>query len=66
MKKIALATLLTMFAGSAAFAGNAAPVVADEPMMVMEEDAGSMGGSAGWVIPLVAIAVIAYAVSQGD
>jgi len=65
MKKIALATVLAMFAGTSAFAGNAAPMVADEPMMV-EEDSGSMGGSAGWVIPLVALAVIGYAVSQGD
>jgi len=65
MKKIAFATLLAMFAGSSAFAGNVEPMVSDEPMMV-EEDPGSMGGSAGWVIPVVAIAVIAYAVSQSD
>jgi len=65
MKKIALATVLAMFAGSSAFAGNAAPMVSDEPMMV-EEDAGSMGGSAGWAIPLIAVAVIAFAVSQSD
>ena len=37
MKKIALASLLAMFAGSSAFAGNVAPVVSDEPMMVEED-----------------------------
>ncbi len=63
MKKLALATVLAMFAGTSAFAGNSAPMVADEPMMVEEDHGGSMGGSGGWVLPLVALIVIAAAVS---
>lgn len=59
MKKIALALALASFSATSAFAGNAAPMVSDEPMMV-EEEAGSMGsGNAGWLIPLLAIAALA-------
>lgn len=67
MKNIALATVLAMFGATSAFAGNPAPVVSDEPMMVAEEETGSMGGgSATYIIPLIALAAIAYAVSQND
>ena len=66
MKKFALALSISMFAGTASFAGNAEPVVMDGPKMV-EEDHGSMGaGSTGWLIPILAIAALAVVVNNGD
>ncbi len=62
MKKFALAAA---FAGAAstAFAGNMAPPVIEmAPVVVMEETAGS-SSSAGLIIPLILIALIAAAVS---
>ncbi len=59
MKKIALAAALALTA-TAASAGNVAPMAMDaEPMVMMEEHAGS--GGLVWIIPLVAIAAIALA-----
>lgn len=62
MKKFALAAA---FAGAAstAFAGNLeAPVIEMAPVVVMEETAGT-SSSAGLIIPLILIALIAAAVS---
>lgn len=63
MKKFALAAA---FAGAAstAFAGNMAePVMEMEPVMVMEETAAS-SSSAGLIIPLILVALIAVAMSE--
>ena len=63
MKKFALAAA---FAGAAstAFAGNMAePVMEMEPMIVMEETAGS-SSSAGLVIPLILLALVAAAMNN--
>jgi hypothetical protein len=62
MKKFALAAA---FAGAAstAFAGNLSePVIEMAPVVVMEETAGS-SSSAGLIIPLILIALIAAAVA---
>ncbi|MGJ8610527.1 MAG: ferrochelatase [Octadecabacter sp.] len=62
MKKFALAAA---FAGAAstAFAGNmAAPVIEMAPMVVIEETAGS-SSSAGLIIPLILLALVAAAVA---
>ncbi|WP_375279585.1 hypothetical protein [Pseudooctadecabacter sp.] len=63
MKKFALAAA---FAGAAstAFAGNLAePVMEMEPVVVIEETAGS-SSSAGLIIPLILVALIAVAMSE--
>ncbi|PVA07680.1 hypothetical protein [Thalassorhabdomicrobium marinisediminis] len=63
MKKFALAAA---FAGAAstAFAGNMAePVVEMAPVVVMEETAGS-SSSAGLIIPLILIALVAAAMND--
>jgi len=63
MKKFALAAA---FAGAAstAFAGNmAAPVMEMEPVVVMEETAAS-SSSAGLIIPLIIIALVAVAMND--
>lgn len=62
MKKFALAAA---FAGAAstAFAGNLSePVIEMVPVVVIEETAGS-SSSAGLIIPLILIALIAAAVA---
>ena len=61
MKKFALAAA---FAGAAstAFAGNVAePIMEMAPVVVMEETAGS---SAGLIIPLILVALIAAALAD--
>ncbi len=59
MKKIAFAAALALTATTAS-AGNVAPMAMDaEPMVMIEEAAGS--GGLVWIIPLVAIAAIALA-----
>ncbi len=65
MKKIVLASAiaLTSFA-SAASAGSVAYVAPAEPMMV--DEAAPMGSSASWIIPLVAIGLIALVISQDE
>ncbi len=67
MKLIAL-TSAAMLAASTAFAGNVdynpdttPPIVVDPPA-----EQGSSSGSAGWIVPLIAIGLIALAVSQSD
>ena len=59
MKKIALAAALSAFA-SASLAGSLAePVV--EPVIIEEDTAGS---NAGWVVPVVLLALIAVAAAS--
>ena len=63
MKLVALTAAITTaastaFAGTVAYTGPAAPV--------MMEETGSMGGSAAWIIPLLAIALIALALNNSD
>jgi len=62
MKLAALTAALTTFASSA-FAGSVAYVAPVSPEMIVEE-AGTMGGSGMWLIPLLAIALIFLA--MGD
>jgi len=64
MKLVAL-TVAATAAASSAFAGAVAYVAPAAPVM-MEEPTGSMGGSGMWLIPLIAIALIAVAVSNKD
>ncbi len=68
MKLVAL-TSAALLAATTAFAGNVTyqpdtnvPVVVEEPA----GNTGSSGGSAGWIVPLVAIGLIALAVSQSE
>ncbi|AKS47695.1 hypothetical protein SAMN05444287_2648 [Octadecabacter temperatus] len=63
MKKFALAAVLAT-AASTSFAGNmAAPVMEMAPVVVMEETAGS-SSSAGLIIPLILVALIAAALAD--
>ncbi|SMX41291.1 hypothetical protein [Octadecabacter ascidiaceicola] len=63
MKKFALAAVLAT-AASTSFAGNMSePVMEMEPVVVMEETAGS-SSSAGLIIPLVLVALIAVALAD--
>ena len=62
MKKIALAAAFGL-AASTAFAGNMSePVMEMAPVVVMEETAGS--SSAGLIIPLILIALVAAAMAD--
>lgn len=63
MKLAALTAAITA-AASTAFAGSVAMVAPVEMTMVAEE-AGSMGGSGMWLLPLLAIALIFF-VSQNN
>jgi hypothetical protein len=66
MKLYALCAAVTV-ASTAAVAGNAVYEPPVEPVVVVEEEpAGSMGGSGAWLIPLLAIGLIALAVSQDE
>ncbi len=64
MKLIKLTIAGLIFAGTA-YAGA---LVFEAPVdaVVVEEPAGSMGGSGAWLIPLLAIGLIALAVSSSD
>ncbi|MXU64668.1 hypothetical protein [Oceanomicrobium pacificus] len=65
MKKIVLTSAAALVATSA-LAGN---MTFEEPMeevVVVEEPAGSSAGSWGWVIPVLALAAVAYAVTQNN
>ena len=63
MKKFALAAVLAT-AASTSFAGNMSePVMEMAPVVVMEETAGS-SSSAGLIIPLVLVAMIAVALAD--
>ncbi len=65
MRKLLLATAIaavsissTVNAGAVAYVAPAAPVVVEE--------AAPMGSSGAWIIPLIAIGLIALAISQDD
>lgn len=64
MKLVAL-TAAASIAASAAFAGEVAYMAPAEPEVVMEQE-DTMGGSGSWLIPLLAIALIALAVSNSE
>ena len=64
MKLIALTTALSAVA-STAFSGAVAYVAPVEMEMITEE-AGSMGGSGAWLIPLIGIALIFLLVKGGE
>ena len=61
MKKLLGLTTLSVFGAAAAFAGSVAFEAPVSPVLI-EEQAGSMGGSGLWLIPLLAIALIFLAV----
>ncbi len=69
MKLVAL-TSAALLAATTAFAGNLNYQATPEVPVVVETTqpaatgGGSLGGAAGWVIPLVAIGLIALAVSS--
>lgn len=63
MKLIALTSALTV-AASSAFAGALAFEAPVLPEMIVDE-AGSMGGSGLWLIPLLAIALIFLLMKDG-
>ena len=63
MKIIAL-TAAAMTAASSAIAGSVAYVAPAAPVMV--EEAPAMGGSGMWLIPLLAIALIALAMNNNN
>ena len=63
MKKIMLATIATLSAG-AAFAGSITYVAPSNDVLI--EPNASMGGSGSWLIPLVIVAVLALALTQGN
>lgn len=68
MKLVAL-TSAALLAATAAFAGNVTYTPDTTVPVVVEEtggNTGSSGGSAGWIVPLVAIGLIALAVSQSS
>lgn len=65
MFRVIRASLAFCLAGGAAYAGSVAMVAPVEMEMVAEE-AGSMGGSGMWLIPLLIIALLALAVSNND
>jgi hypothetical protein len=63
MKKFALAAVLAT-AASTSFAGNMSePVMEMAPVVVMEETAGS-SSSAGLIVPLILVALIAAALAD--
>ena len=64
MYKIASLATATVFAATTAFAGTVAYVAPAAPVMI--EEPASMGGSGMWLIPLIAIALIALAMSADD
>jgi hypothetical protein len=73
MKKALLTTaIIAAFAGVVylmgrpAHAGNLYYSAPAEPPVIIAEQPGSMGGSGAWLIPLLAIGLVALAVSQGD
>ncbi len=63
--KLVTLTAAASIAASAAFAGELAYVAPAEPEVMMEEES-SMGGSGAWLIPLLAVALIALAVSSDE
>jgi hypothetical protein len=65
MKLIAF-SVAALLAANTAFAGNLIMEAPAEPVVIAEEPAGSMGGSGAWLIPLLAIGLVALAVSQEE
>ena len=63
MKLFALTATAVAFASNA-IAGTVAYVAPAAPVMV--EEPASMGGSGMWLIPLIAIALVALAVSKNS
>ena len=59
----AAAATLAM-SSTSAIAGSVEPVAMVEPMVVEEQPMGS--GSGAWIIPLIAVGLIALAISQSD
>ncbi len=62
MLKVIRFTLAGVFAAGAAYAGSAAYVASTEPVSVSSQ--GMMGEFGPWLIPLVAIAIIALAMKN--
>ena len=62
MKALKL-SVLGLIASGAAWAGTA---VMEAPMEPMIEEPSGMGGSAMWIIPLLAIGLIALAISNDN
>lgn len=65
MIKIIRLALVGVVSAGAAVAGAVAYVAPAAPVMI-EEPTGSMGGSGMWLIPLIAIALIAVAIGAKD
>ena len=63
MKKVYAGVAALMIGASSAFGGNA---TMEAPMEPMIEEPDAMGGSAMWIIPLLAIGLIALAMSGDD
>ncbi|MXU63912.1 hypothetical protein [Oceanomicrobium pacificus] len=66
MKLKASLAIAAVLAGTAAQAGNMSFEEPIEEVVVVEEPAGSSAGSWGWVIPVLALAAVAYAVTQNN
>jgi len=64
MKKLVTIVAASVAAASTATAGAVAYVAPE--VTAMEEAAPVMGGSGGWLIPLVILAVLALALTQND
>ncbi len=65
MKHIFKITVVAaVMATNAVFAGNVAPANVAEPLVVSEEPMGA--GSSSWIVPLVAIGIIALVLSGDD
>ncbi|MGE4611008.1 MAG: hypothetical protein AAED33_06390 [Paracoccaceae bacterium] len=63
MKKLAALTAAITATASTAFAGSVA-MVAPVAMEMVAEEAGSMGGAGMWLIPLLVIALIFFAMQD--
>ncbi|TPE52626.1 hypothetical protein [Amaricoccus solimangrovi] len=62
---VSTAAAALLLAGQAAFAGNLVYEAPAEPVVVAEP--APMGGSnAAWLIPVIGLAAIAYAISNDD
>ena len=64
MKKVILTSIAALMMAGAVNAGSVAYVAPAEPVMVDQSE--PMGSSGAWIIPLVAIALIALVLLQDD
>lgn len=64
--KFLLATVTAAALATSATAGTVTFDAPVEPDVIVVEDPGSMGGSGVWLIPLLAIGLIALAVSSNN